>query len=140
VSGSCCLYSCAGNEHESGCRFSCIHKPERLKCPRRSQLPLAERSSPARPASGRDALGRDACGRDAFANGLTPGLAADAVRGDGRMSPGDTGSIASAAASSNDSPWPSPPTRSGGSPERQPRLVPSSRAGSSQLLQMVHVI
>lgn len=53
---------------------------------------------------GKDALRRDVFRSDAFANWFTPGLAADAVPGDRRVSPGDTGSISITAARSNHSP------------------------------------
>lgn len=153
MSGSCCLYGFVGNEREHSCCFSCIHKPERLKHPWRSEFLLAERRFPAGGRMrlgrdgvwggmhlGRDALGRDGFRRDAFTNRLTPGLAADAVPGDRRASPGDTGSISIAATRSNSSPWPSPPAGAGGSAKQEPRLVPSLGAGSSRPLEMVHVI
>lgn len=56
MSGSCCLYGFVGNEREHSCCFSCIHKPERLKHPWKSEFLLAERRFPA---GGRMHLGRD---------------------------------------------------------------------------------
>lgn len=145
VSGSHCFYGFVGNEHERGCCFSRIRKPERLKHPWTSEVLLAERSSPAWRAAGvcwggMRSGGMDAFRRDAFANRLTPGLAADAAPGDRRVSPGDTSSISIAATRSNRSLWPSPPAGSSGSARQEPRLVPSSGAGSTQLLETVHII